>query len=55
MKVAAAGYSIREDVRLSGLTWLGHSTVVIDVDGTRLLTDPVLRRRVWHLRRGRRA
>jgi L-ascorbate metabolism protein UlaG (beta-lactamase superfamily) len=36
---------------LSGLTWLGHSTVVIDVDGTRLITDPVLRRRVWHLRR----
>jgi L-ascorbate metabolism protein UlaG (beta-lactamase superfamily) len=36
---------------LSGLSWLGHSTVVIDVDGTRLLTDPVLRRRVWHLRR----
>jgi L-ascorbate metabolism protein UlaG (beta-lactamase superfamily) len=36
---------------LSRLTWLGHSTVVIDVDGTRLLTDPVLRRRVWHLRR----
>jgi L-ascorbate metabolism protein UlaG (beta-lactamase superfamily) len=36
---------------LSGLTWLGHSTVVVDVDGTRLVTDPVLRRRVWHLRR----
>ena len=36
---------------MSGLTWLGHSTVVIDVDGTRLLTDPVLRRRLWHLRR----
>jgi L-ascorbate metabolism protein UlaG (beta-lactamase superfamily) len=36
---------------LNGLTWLGHSTVVIDVDGTRLVTDPVLRRRVWHLRR----
>ena len=36
---------------MSGLTWLGHSTVVIDVDGTRLVTDPVLRRRVWHLRR----
>jgi L-ascorbate metabolism protein UlaG (beta-lactamase superfamily) len=30
---------------------LGHSTVVIDVDGARLVTDPVLRRRVWHLRR----
>jgi L-ascorbate metabolism protein UlaG (beta-lactamase superfamily) len=36
---------------LSALTWLGHSTVVIDVDGTRLVTDPVLRRRIWHLRR----
>ena len=36
---------------MSGLTWLGHSTVVIDVDDTRLLTDPVLRRRLWHLRR----
>jgi L-ascorbate metabolism protein UlaG (beta-lactamase superfamily) len=36
---------------LSGLTWLGHSTVVIDIDGTRLVTDPELRRRVWHLRR----
>jgi L-ascorbate metabolism protein UlaG (beta-lactamase superfamily) len=36
---------------LSALTWLGHSTVVIDMDGTRLVTDPVLRRRIWHLRR----
>jgi L-ascorbate metabolism protein UlaG (beta-lactamase superfamily) len=36
---------------LNGLTWLGHSTVVIDVDGTRLVTDPVLGHRVWHLRR----
>jgi L-ascorbate metabolism protein UlaG (beta-lactamase superfamily) len=36
---------------LSALTWLGHSTVVIDGDGTRLVTDPVLRRRIWHLRR----
>jgi L-ascorbate metabolism protein UlaG (beta-lactamase superfamily) len=36
---------------LNALTWLGHSTVVIELDGTRLLTDPVLGRRVWHLRR----
>lgn len=36
---------------MSGLTWLGHSTVVIAMDGTRLVTDPVLRRRVFHLRR----
>jgi L-ascorbate metabolism protein UlaG (beta-lactamase superfamily) len=33
------------------VTWLGHSTVVIEVDGTRLVTDPTLRRRIWHLRR----
>jgi len=33
------------------LRWLGHATVVIDVDGTRIVTDPVLRRRILHLRR----
>jgi L-ascorbate metabolism protein UlaG (beta-lactamase superfamily) len=33
------------------LTWVGHSTVLIDLDGVRLLTDPVLRARVGHLRR----
>jgi L-ascorbate metabolism protein UlaG (beta-lactamase superfamily) len=33
------------------LTWLGHSTVLVDLDGARLLTDPVLRNRVAHLRR----
>ncbi len=31
--------------------WLGHSTVLLEVDGVRLLTDPVLRSRVLHLRR----
>jgi L-ascorbate metabolism protein UlaG (beta-lactamase superfamily) len=36
---------------LNGLTWLGHSTVVIDLEGTRVVTDPVLRGRIWHLRR----
>jgi L-ascorbate metabolism protein UlaG (beta-lactamase superfamily) len=33
------------------LTWIGHCTVLLDLDGVRLLTDPVLRNRVWHLRR----
>lgn len=33
------------------VTWLGHATTVIDLDGTKLLTDPVLRPRVMHLRR----
>jgi L-ascorbate metabolism protein UlaG (beta-lactamase superfamily) len=31
--------------------WLGHSTVRLEVDGVRLLTDPLLRSRVLHLRR----
>ena len=30
---------------------MGHATTLIEVDGTRLLTDPVLRMRVLHLRR----
>jgi L-ascorbate metabolism protein UlaG (beta-lactamase superfamily) len=33
------------------ITWLGHSTALIEVDGVGLLTDPMLRRRVAHLRR----
>ncbi len=33
------------------VTWLGHSTVLIDQGGVRVLTDPVLRRRIAHLRR----
>jgi len=33
------------------LRWLGHSTVIVDLDGTRVLTDPLLRRRIMHLRR----
>ena len=33
------------------IAWLGHSTVLIEVAGARLLTDPVLRPRVAHLRR----
>jgi len=33
------------------LTFVGHSSTVIELDGIRLLTDPVLRRRVAHLRR----
>jgi L-ascorbate metabolism protein UlaG (beta-lactamase superfamily) len=37
----------REDI----LTFVGHASTVIELDGIRLLTDPVLRRRVAHLRR----
>jgi L-ascorbate metabolism protein UlaG (beta-lactamase superfamily) len=33
------------------LTWLGHSTTVIELGGVRIITDPVVRARVAHLRR----
>jgi L-ascorbate metabolism protein UlaG (beta-lactamase superfamily) len=33
------------------ITYLGHATVLIELDGLELLTDPLLRRRVLHLRR----
>jgi L-ascorbate metabolism protein UlaG (beta-lactamase superfamily) len=31
--------------------YVGHSTVLVEMDGVRLLTDPLLRGRVLHLRR----
>ncbi len=33
------------------VTWLGHSTVEVALDGAVVVTDPVLRRRIAHLRR----
>ena len=33
------------------VTYVGHATVVVDLDGVRLVTDPVLRSRVLHLKR----
>jgi L-ascorbate metabolism protein UlaG (beta-lactamase superfamily) len=31
------------------LTWLGHSTVLLELDGARVVTDPLLMRRAAHL------
>jgi L-ascorbate metabolism protein UlaG (beta-lactamase superfamily) len=36
---------------MSAVSYVGHATVLVEVDGVRLLTDPLLRRRVAHLRR----
>ena len=40
---------MRQAEHVTTITWLGHSTVLIEVAGTRVLTDPVLRKRVAHL------
>jgi L-ascorbate metabolism protein UlaG (beta-lactamase superfamily) len=40
--IAAAGIAV---------TFVGHACVALDVDGARLITDPVLRARVGYLRR----
>ena len=39
------------DDRLMQIEYVGHATTVVDLDGVRLLTDPLLRNRVGHLRR----
>jgi L-ascorbate metabolism protein UlaG (beta-lactamase superfamily) len=36
---------------VKSVTWLGHSCVAIRLDGLLLVTDPVLRGRIFHLRR----
>jgi L-ascorbate metabolism protein UlaG (beta-lactamase superfamily) len=36
---------------MSSIVYIGHATVLIDLDGVRLLTDPLLRARVTFLRR----
>jgi L-ascorbate metabolism protein UlaG (beta-lactamase superfamily) len=35
----------------SRLTWIGHATVLVELGGVRVLTDPVLRSWLGHLRR----
>jgi len=39
------------DARATSITWIGHSTVLVELDGVRLLTDPLLRTRLGHVRR----
>ena len=46
-----SGKERADPARRARITWLGHSTVLVELDGTRVLTDPVLRDRVAHLRR----
>jgi L-ascorbate metabolism protein UlaG (beta-lactamase superfamily) len=41
----------REGPAADRIAFLGHATVLIELDGVRVLTDPLLRSRVVHLRR----
>jgi L-ascorbate metabolism protein UlaG (beta-lactamase superfamily) len=41
----------RSATAIGGVTWLGHSCAAIRLDGLLVVTDPVLRRRIVHLRR----
>jgi L-ascorbate metabolism protein UlaG (beta-lactamase superfamily) len=36
---------------MDAVTYVGHATTLIELDGMRLLTDPVLRPRIGHIRR----
>ncbi len=46
-----AGMARRAGTSADRIVFLGHSTFLIELDGVRLLTDPLLRDRVAHLRR----
>ena len=37
------------NVPRAGIRWLGHATVLLEIDGVRVLTDPVLRGRIGPL------
>lgn len=36
---------------LNQVTYIGHATLLLEMDGRRILTDPLLRERVFHLQR----
>jgi len=48
-----AGRAVIVHSGLLVVRYIGHGTVLIQLDGVRLLTDPLLRNRVAHLRRTR--
>ena len=41
----------RSNTSPSQLTFIGHATVLVEMNGVRLITDPLLRRRIVHLSR----
>jgi L-ascorbate metabolism protein UlaG (beta-lactamase superfamily) len=49
--VDGAGTACQAGTAADRIVFLGHATVLIEVNGVRLLSDPLLRRGVAHLRR----
>ena len=47
----ATDLAAADAVAPAAITYVGHATTLIDMDGATLLTDPILRNRVLHLRR----
>jgi len=49
--VSGPGGTSESGISASGLaiTWLGHATVLVEIDGHRVITDPVLRHRIGPL------
>jgi L-ascorbate metabolism protein UlaG (beta-lactamase superfamily) len=37
------------------VTYIGHATVLIEMCGVKILTDPIMRSRLWHLKRHQKA
>ena len=50
-RVALYDRPMEPDAPAASIRWIGHSTVLVSLDGVRLLTDPLLRLLVAHLRR----
>ena len=44
-------YIMNQKSTLNRITYLGHATLLIEIDGVRILTDPLLRNRVGFLQR----
>ena len=51
MKVPQSGFPILIPMPSTTLSYLGHATMMIEIDGLNILTDPVFGDRVLHLRR----
>jgi L-ascorbate metabolism protein UlaG (beta-lactamase superfamily) len=50
-QISSPSWTEPQHDQLARVTFLGHATTFIEIDGIRILTDPLLRQRTAHLRR----